>query len=99
MTPFVRVNSQFEPASVRRVVAENAMRTVVVAPSGRIPPSGTWMVWSLTVGVTADPSTVRLRIRSRPRRAAAVFSSSRSIGPPETFVTVMVETAEMAPRP
>ncbi len=99
MTPFARVNSQFEPVSVRRTVAENPIRTVVVAPSGSTPPSGTRIVWSVTFGWTATPSTDTLRIRSRPSRAATVLSSSRSIGPPEALVTVIVEVAEIRPAP
>ncbi len=55
---------------------------LVVAPSGRMPPRGTTIVWSRIVGRMARPSTVRPVIRSRPvwrRRCSA--RSGRSARP------------------
>ena len=86
------------PVRVLRAVARKAIRTDVLAPSGRIPPSGTISVWSEIVGLTATPSTVRLEIARRPSRAATALSSSRSTGPPDTLVTSIVDTAERVRR-
>ncbi len=76
-------NSQSEPPSPFRRRALNRTRIRVSAPAGRMPPSGTTIVWSLIVAATGTPSTVTGRSRMSPRRAAIVFSSTRSIGPPE----------------
>ena len=50
-----------------------------MAPGSRMPPSGTVSVWSLILTLTGAASTVALVTRRRPRRAAIVFSSRRSI--------------------
>ena len=74
----------------------------VTPPTGRMPPSGTTIVWSLTVALTATPSTVTGRSRMPPpSRAAIVLSSTRSIGPPDVFWIVAVESTETlrAPQP
>ncbi len=83
--PFAFVNSQFEPLRLVRSVAPYRTRIVVEPPAGRTPPSGTTIVWSLTVALTATPSTVTGSRRIAPSRAAIVFSSIRSTGPPEVF--------------
>jgi len=53
-----------------------------------MPPSGTRIVWSLTLASTRRPSTSTTRSRIPPSRAAIVLSSTRSMGPPEVFVIV-----------
>ena len=47
MIPFAFVNIQFEPDRFVCSVAPNRTRMAVVPPIGRIPPSGTTIVWSL----------------------------------------------------
>ncbi len=64
----------------------------MTAPAGRIPPSGTTIVWSLTVAVTKAPSTLTSTSRIAPSRAAIVLSSTRSIGPPDVLRIVAVES-------
>ena len=59
-----------------------------MAPAARTPPSGTTIVWSLTLALTRRPSTSTMRSRIAPSRAAIVLSSTRSIGPPDVFVIV-----------
>src|SRR5262245_57115213 len=101
MTPFTRVNIQFEPVSELLTEPLYRTRTVVAAPSGRMPPSGTTIVWSLTAAATARPSTVTAPRRIAPRRAAIVFRSTRSIGPPDAFRISAVESTliDRAPHP
>ena len=92
MIPFALVNSQFEPDRLLRRVAWNLTRIFVVPSTGRTPPSGTTIVWSLRVALTATPSTVTLWSWMLPRRAAIVLSSIRSIGAPEVLRIVAVES-------
>src|SRR5256885_15424023 len=56
-----------------------------------MPPSGRWIVWSLTVASTSWPATCVVVSVIWPRRAATVFSSSRSMGRPDMFVTSIVD--------
>ena len=68
-------------------------------PTGSTPPSGTTIVWSLTVAGTTAPSTVTGPSRIAPRRAAIVFSSTRSIGAPDVLRIVALESTEIARDP
>src|SRR4029078_10085890 len=77
--PLVRVKSQVEPDVVLRGVARYCIRTTVVAPGSRMPPSGKWIVWSVTVGWTATPSTVAPLIVLPPRRAPDGLLLAQSI--------------------
>ena len=74
-------------------------RTLTVAPAGQDAAQGTMIVWSSTVRATPTPSTSTERSVMPPRRAAIVLSSIRSIGPPEVFVMVAVESTEKARDP
>ena len=67
--------------------------TVTDWPVPRIPPSGTWIVWSWTVALTGFPAEVTAPSFIPPRRVAIVLSSSRSIGPPESFRSRIVVDA------
>ena len=87
--PLARVNSQLEPLSVDRRRAVNGTTTVAVAPSGRVPPSGTTMVWSSIVGFTVRPSTVTVPRSSAPSRAITVLSSRRSMPAPDRFCALI----------
>ena len=69
MIPLAFVNIQFEPDRFVCSVAPNRTRMAVVPPIGRIPPSGTTMVWSLRVALTATPSTVTGSSAMLPMRA------------------------------
>ena len=95
MIPLVLVNSQFEPDRLLRRVAWNRTRIWVVASTGRMPPSGTTIVWSLRVAGTATPSTVTEWSWMLPSRAAMVLSSIRSIGAPEVLRIVAVESTKI----
>jgi hypothetical protein len=95
-TPFVRVNSQFEPLRLERSVARKAIRTLTVSPTGSTPPSGTTIVWSSTVAPALAPSTDACVILRPPSRAAIVLSSSRSTGPPDVFVAVRTVSTRIA---
>ncbi len=86
--PLTFVNSHEDPLSEVRRWATYLTRTTVVAPTGSTPPSGTTMVWSLTLPLTSTPSTLTERRSIPPSRATAVLSSTRSIGPPDVFVIV-----------
>ncbi len=59
-----------------------------MSPAARTPPSGTMIVWSLTLAETRLPSTWTVWSRMPPSRAAIVLSSTRSIGPPDVLVIV-----------
>src|SRR6185503_4879340 len=91
--PFVFVNIQSLFPVDERSLDVYGTWTVAVAPAGRIPPSETLIVWSLTVFGTAWPSTVTVSRCSEPRRAAMVLSSRRSMGPPLVLVTTIVVRA------
>src|SRR6478736_859646 len=88
--PLARVNSQLEPEIDERSVARNRTTTTAAAPFGSTPPRGTRIVWSETVGLTVDPSTVMVPRRIPPRRGITVLSSSRSIPVPDRFSTLIV---------
>ena len=92
MTPFAFVNSQFEPDRLLRSVPEYRIRTTVRAPSASDRPSGTEMVWSLTVAATVAPSTVTGWSRIAPSLAAIVLNSMRSMAAPDALTTVAVES-------
>jgi hypothetical protein len=94
--PFARVNNQSESLRPLRRRAPKRTRMRVSPPGARMPPSGTTIVWSLIVAATATPSTVTGRSRISPRRAAIVFSSIRSMGPPEVLRMVAVESTQIA---
>jgi len=94
--PLACVNSQSDPPSVLRSRAEKRTRILVVASTGSTPPSGTTIVWPVTVAGTATPSTVTGRRRMLPRRAAIVLSSTRSIAIPDVFLMIAVESTHIA---
>ena len=50
--PLALVNSHDEPDRDVRRVDVYLTRTSVVAPTGRMPPSGTTIVWSTTLAAT-----------------------------------------------
>ena len=94
--PPVWVKSQCEPARSLLSRAENRTRTRVVASTGRTPPSGTMIVWPVTVAGTTTPSTVTGLSRMLPSRAAMVLSSTRSISAPDVLVMIAVESTQIA---
>jgi hypothetical protein len=95
MMPLVLVNSQLEPDRLLRSRAWNLTRIRVVASTGRMPPSGTTIVWSVRVAATGTPSTVTEWSWMLPSRAAMVFSSIRSIGAPDVLRIVAVESTRI----
>ena len=97
--PFARAKSQLEPVVVVRSVALKRTTTPTEAPLGSTPPSGTLIVWSLTVGVTVRPSTVVLPRRSPPSRAMTVLSSIRSMPEADSFVAAMATWPQRRPDP
>ncbi len=71
----------------------------MLALAARLRPSGTLMVWPLTVAVANPPSTVTFLRRIPPSFAAIVFSSTRSIAAPEVLRIVAVESTTMTRLP
>ena len=88
--PFARVKSQVLPEVVDRRLALKRTTITALAPAGRMPPSGTVIVWSRTEAVTARPSTVTSRSDKRPSGPITVLRRTRSTPAPESFRALMV---------